>query len=207
MNDATDIAAKLQSLGFTVVRSLDQTKEGMELAIADFAAKASYSDVALFYYAGHGISSKGSNYLVPVDANLPQEVNVPYRCTNANMVLDQMEEAHCKMKIVILDACRNNPFARGWKRSVAENGLAMMQAPKGTFIAYSTAPGDVAQDGKPTDHNSPYTAALLKVLDMPNLELETVFKKVLQIVSDATNDQQNPWTSGSFKGEFIFNKK
>ena len=207
VNDATDIAAKLENLGFTVIRGLDRTQQEMETAIHNFGTQARNYDVALFYYAGHGIQSNGSNYLVPVDANLPEESFVQYKCTNADLVLDLMEKAHCQMKIVILDACRNNPFARSWNRSTNNSGLKFMSAPKGTFIAFSTAPGDVAQDGKEGERNSPYTTALLQTLDTPNLSITDFFQEVLEKVAIKTNDKQNPWVSGSFRGKFIFNQQ
>ena len=163
--------------------------------------------MALFYYAGHGIRCEGINYLVPIDAELPDETSVKYNCTNANMVLDYMDKARCKMKIVILDACRNNPFERSWNRSMDGHGLSIMDAPMGTFIAFSTAPGNVALDGKPGQRNSPYTAVLLEMLDEPNVSLTDFFQEVLERVAQYTNDKQIPWTSNSFRGKFYFNKK
>ena len=207
VNDAVDVAAKLENLGFTVIRSLDQSQQGMELAINDFSSKAKDYDVALFYYAGHGVQCQGNNYLIPIDAHLPEESYVPYKCTNVNLVLDLMEKSNCGMKIVILDACRNNPFARSWNRSVANGGLNVMTAPRGTFIAFSTAPGDVAQDGQAGERNSPYTSALLQTLEIPNLSINDFFQEVLEKVATKTNDRQNPWVSGSFRGKFIFNQK
>lgn len=207
VNDAVDVAAKLENLGFTVIRSLDQTQQGMEIAINDFGNKAKDYDVALFYYAGHGVQCQGNNYLIPIDAHLPEESYVPYKCTNVNLVLDLMEKSHCGMKIVILDACRNNPFARSWNRGVSNGGLNVMTAPRGTFIAFSTAPGDVAQDGQAGERNSPYTSALLQTLEIPNLSINDFFQEVLEKVATKTNDRQNPWVSGSFRGKFIFNQK
>lgn len=204
-NDATDLAAKLESLGFKVIRSLDQTLQGMELAINDFGRQVRNYDVALFYYAGHGMRCDGFNYLVPTDASLPDESYVKYKCINANIVLDVMERAQCPMKIVILDACRNNPFARGWSRGLESEGLGIMTAPKGTFVAFSTAPGDVAQDG--IGRNSPYTTALLQALDVPGLSLTEVFQEVLEKVATSTNERQTPWYSNSFRGKFYFNQK
>ena len=205
VNDAADVTAKLVKLGFVVVRSLNQTKKGMEDAIQLFSQKAKNSDVALFYYAGHGLQCSGSNYMVPVDAKLPSEEYVPYNCTNADLVLDVMEKSGCKMKIVILDACRNNPFSRSWHRSTSGGGLAVMNAPKGTFIAYSTAPGDVALDGGTGQRNSPYTSALLQTFDKKGLSITDFFQEVLERVATTTNEKQNPWTSNSFRGKFVFN--
>lgn len=207
VNDATDMANKLEALGFTVIRSFDQTKMGMETAIQEFGSKANKYDVALFYYAGHGLSCAGDNYLVPVDANLPAESYVAYNCTNANLVLDVMDKAGCDMKIVILDACRNNPFARSWNRGASAAGLNIMAAPRGTLIAFATSPGDVAQDGQVMERNSPYTSALLQTLDTPNLSITDFFQEVLEKVARKTNERQSPWFSGSFRGKFYFNKK
>lgn len=207
VNDATDMANKLEELGFDVVKAIDQTKQGIETAITRFGTKAAGYDVALFYYAGHGIRYEGVNYLVPIDAELPDETSVKYNCTNANMVLDYMEKANCKMKIVILDACRNNPFERSWHRSIDGGGLSIMNAPVGTFIAFSTSPGNVASDGKMGQRNSPYTSALLEMLEKPNISLTDFFQEVLEKVAQKTNDKQIPWTSNSFRGKFYFNKK
>lgn len=207
VNDATDIANKLEKLGFDVIKVLDQTKQGMETVMMQFGRKAANYDVALFYYAGHGVRYEGVNYLVPVNADLPDETSIKYNCTNANIVLDYMEKAKCKMKIVILDACRNNPFERSWHRGLDGGGLSFMSAPAGTFIAFSTAPGDVAADGIAGQRNSPYTSALLEMLDKPNVSLTDFFQEVLEKVARKTNNKQTPWTSNSFIGKFYFNKK
>ena len=204
-NDAADLARKLENLGFTVILSLDQTQQEMETSINNFAQKVRNYDVALFYYAGHGMRSEGFNYLIPTDAVLADESDIKYRCINANLILDKMDKANCPMKIVILDACRNNPFTRGWNRGVENEGLGTMIAPKGTFIAFSTAPGEVAQDG--TGKNSPYTAALLQTLDKPNLSITDFFQEVLEKVATETKEKQTPWTSNSFRGKFYFNRQ
>lgn len=206
VNDATDIADKLESLGFTVIRSLNQTKQELETSINDFGMKAKNYDIALFYYSGHGISCDGANYLVPVDANLPQESYVQYNCTNANLVLDLMERANCGMKILILDACRNNPFAKSWGKGLNDGGLNTMSAPKGSFIAFAAAPGEKAIDGL-GEKNSPYTTALLQCLDEPGLNITELFDKVMEKVADATHEMQMPWYSKSSRGKFIFNVK
>lgn len=205
VNDATDLARKLEDLGFDVIKSTDQTQQGMETAINNFAERVKNYEVALFYYAGHGMRCNGCNYLIPIDASLPNESAVKYKCINANMVLDVMDRAHCQMKIIILDACRNNPFTRAWNRGLENDGLGIMNAPKGTFIAFSTAPGDVAQDG--TGRNSPYTTALLQTLDEPNLSITDFFQEVLEKVATSTNERQTPWTSNSFRGKFYFNQQ
>jgi len=204
-NDATDLSAKLSKLGFVVIKSLNQTKQGMDEVVQLFASRAKNADVALFFYAGHGIQYQGDNYLVPVDAKLPTEEYVKYNCTNANLVLDVMESAGCDMKIVILDACRNNPFARSWHRSTGGGGLGIMNAPKGTFVAFSTSPSDVALDGAEGERNSPYTSALLATLDKKGLSITDFFQEVLERVASTTHERQTPWTSNSFRGKFVFN--
>lgn len=204
-NDATDFAAKLESLGFRIILTTDADKRTIKERLEEFGDLAQNCDVALFYYAGHGIQSKGINYLIPVDAELKSEGYVEDECINANRILEKMEDSRCKSKIIILDACRNNPFVRSWHRGTTTRGLSGMDAPEGTFIAYATSPGNVAQDGE--GRNSPYTEALIKALDIQNLTLEDFFKRVLREVRIKTNKQQTPWTASSFEGDFYFNKK
>ena len=203
-NDATDIANKLESLGFDVMLAVNATHEQMDMKIEEFGTKAHQYDVALFYYAGHGIQSKGTNYLLPVDAQLQSEEQLRYRCTPTNYVLDKLDASGCKMKIVILDACRNNPFERSWHRGANSRGLSIMNAPRGTLIAYATAPGDVANDGE--GRNSPYTEAILTMLDKPGVKLLDFFQGVTEQVIETTNTMQYPWTSQSITGTFYFNK-
>ena len=207
-NDATDMAQKLVALGFDTIIVTDANRRIMDERINEFGQRSKNYDVALFYYAGHGIQSKGLNFLIPIDATLHSEGDVQYNCVNAGRVLTKMDESHCRAKIVILDACRNNPFARSWSRGAGgANGLSVIDAPEGTFIAYATNPGNTAADGVEGCRNSPYTEALLKMLDRPNLSLEKFFKMVLREVKQKTNGGQTPWSSSSFDGEFYFNKK
>jgi len=201
VNDATDIAAKLKKLGFEVVLLTNKTKKQLELALDNFDNKKGY-DVALFFYAGHAVQYKGKNYLIPVDADLKEERDIEYECTPVDRVLAKMEDSGYRLKIITLDACRNNPFARSW-RSMSNGGLSFMNAPAGTFIAYSTAPNEIAQDGK--GRNSPYTAELLKKLDIKRLKIEDLFKKVREGVLEKTNGRQVPWDQSSIVGEFYFN--
>ncbi len=206
VNDATDLASKLEKLGFDVILKLNAGQEIMDKAIDEFGEKAKNYDVAMFYYAGHGIQSKGVNYLIPVDAELASEGDLKYKCVNAGRVLTKLEEANCDMKIVILDACRNNPFERSWHRGVADNGLAVMNSPKGTIIGYSTGPGSVAQDGE--GRNSPYTEALLNVLDKKGVPILDFFQQVTEMVSEKTSEGQMPWMLSALrKGDFYFNPK
>lgn len=204
VNDATDMASKLRTLGFDVIFLTDGTKRNIEDKINEFGEKASHYDVAMFYYAGHGIQYNGSNYLIPIGANMKSKGDIEYECTDMGRVLTKMEESGCKMKIVALDACRNNPFERSWYRGAGQSGLSAVNAPVGTFISYATSPGSTAADGQ--DRNSPYTKALLQTLATPGLTIERVFKDVALKVFNSTNRQQTPWYSSSlFQGDFIFN--
>lgn len=206
-NDATDIAEKLRALGFYVITGIDVNRNDFNDIINVFGKKAQSYDVSLFFYAGHGMQNKGVNYLIPTDAILKEENEIEDKCIDADKVLRTLEEAKCKANILILDACRNNIFERSWHRGVAGGGLAAMSGPIGTFIAYSTSPGKVAKDGNFGDRNSPYTKALLHQLDVPNLSLAQFFENVLIEVDNMTNHDQLPWTTSSFAGSFIFNKK
>lgn len=205
VNDAEDVSFKLEELGFDVILGRDLSKRDVLEKVDEFASRSAQYDVALFYYAGHGIQSEGANYLIPVDVNLKSETDIQYDCVNVSRVLSRLEEEDCKMKIIILDACRNNPFERSWSRSVDKKGLAMMDAPVGTFIAFSTAPGAVAKDG--SGNNSPYADALLEVLDRPGLNIHDVFQDVHDIVVRNTEKEQHPWTSSSLTGRLYLNDK
>lgn len=203
-NDATDISRKLRSLGFEVIEKHDLTLKEFKAAIREFGSKASLYDACLLYYAGHAIERNGKNYLIPVEAVLETQADIEDECVRADFVIDHLEEAKSKMNIIVLDACRNNPITRSWTRSVT-GGLSSMDAPSGTFIAFSTSPGRTADDGD--GRNSPFTEAFLKNLDKPNLQLELFFKEVLQDVRIKTSERQIPWIQSSFYGDFFFNKQ
>jgi len=204
-NDAQDVAEKLKGLGFEVMMKLDATLEDIDKELTDFGLKAKDYDVAMFYYAGHGIQSKGVNYLIPTNIKGLAEDNIKYKCVNMERILDTMEDSQCKLKMVVLDACRNNPLARRWHRSAGVRGLSLMDAPMGTIISFSTAPGSTAQDGN--GRNSPYTEAFLNTLEQPNLDVFHFFQNVGKYVMDKTGKTQNPWLSSSFIGDFYFNKQ
>jgi len=144
VNDARDIAQALRELGFEVIYQEDQSQNDMKRAIRTFGQKARSAGIRLFYYAGPGMQVNGENYLIPVDANFNNEREVEYETVNAGLVLAQMEEVEESLNIIILDACRNNPFARSFRS--ASRGLAAINAPSGRLIAYATAPGSVASD-------------------------------------------------------------
>ena len=201
-NDAQDMAATLQKLGFEVTLTIDATQERMEHNISEFGRQLYQGGVGLFYYAGHGVQVDGENYLIPVGANIQSESDVRYKAVNIGQVLGKMGEARNGLNIVILDACRDNPFAKRFRS--ASRGLAIVSssAVKGTFIAYATSPGKVASDGE--DRNGLYTKQLLTQLQTPGMPIEQVFKRVLQSVERDTNGRQTPWTSSSFSGDFYF---
>jgi TonB family protein len=201
VNDAQDVAAALRDFGFEVLyrENVDQTN--MKRAIREFGARIRGGGIGLFYYAGHGVQVKGINYLVPVDAQIETEEEIEYETVDAGFVLAQMESSRTSVNIVILDACRNNPFARSFRSS--SDGLAQMDAPSGTLIAYATAPGSVARDNA-RGRNGLYTQELLKVMATPNLSIEEVFKRVRISVRSLTQNRQTPWESSSLTGNFTF---
>jgi len=200
-NDSRAITDLLQSLGFEVLSHMDLDLVGMRRALADFGERMAEGGVALFYYSGHGLQVGGKNYLVPLRARLTSERYVAAETVEVDAVLKEMDAARNRLNIVILDACRDNPFARGWKS--AARGLTQMSGPPGTFIAYATDPGDVAADGEPGT-NGVYTAELLRALPEPGLKIEDSFKRAARGVIERTRGRQRPWISSSFTGEFVF---
>ena len=201
VNDATDMAAALQKLGFKVNMKKNANLETMEGAIEDFGNRLKRGGVGLFYYAGHGVQVNGVNYLIPIGAKVNKESDVRYKAVDAGRILDEMANANNGMNIVLLDACRDNPFGKSLRS--ASRGLAIVNnSPTGTFISYSTSPGQVARDGE--GRNSPYTAALLKHIGEPGLSINDVFIKVRQNVRKGTG--QTPWELSSLEGNFYFNQ-
>jgi Caspase domain len=200
VNDAEDMAQALRELGFDVIQKENLNQNDMKRAIREFGEKIKNGGVALFYYAGHGTQVNGSNYLVPIGAQIDKEEEIEYESVDAGFVLAQMDNAGNRMNIVILDACRNNPFARSFRS--ATRGLAQMNAPSGTLIAYATAPGSVASDG--TERNGLYTQELLRAIRTSGLAIEEVFKRVRISVRDLTKGNQTPWESSSLVGDFYF---
>ena len=205
VNDAKLMAATLRALGFTLVgdgAQLDLDKPQFESAVQKFGALAQGADVGLFYYAGHGVQVGGKNFLAPVEANLTKEADVYLQMVDAEAVLSQMEGSGARLNLVLLDACRNNPFGAGTLRAIS-GGLAQMEAPQGTLISYATQPGNVAQDGE--DGDSPYTKALARTIRRPGVGLFDAFNEVGLIVKRATGGAQQPWLSSSpIEGGFYF---
>jgi len=202
-NDAQLIASTLSSLGFDVISRRNSNQTEMKRAIQEFGVRleqAGPNAVGLFYYAGHGVQLNGGNFLIPVGANIARDSDVEIEAVSADWVMQQMRYARNRLNIVILDACRNNPFARSLRS--ADRGLAKMDAPAGVMIAYSTAPGDVASDG--TGSNSPYSEALAKAMRENNQPIEQVFKRTRIAVMAMTSSRQTPWESSSLTGDFYF---
>src|SRR6202165_4485847 len=204
-NDALLVADTLGRLGFTLVGSgaqVDLDKSKFDSVVQSFGNQLIGADVALFYYAGHGLQVRGTNYLVPVTANPTRETDVDFQMVDVALVLRQMEGAGTKLNLVILDACRNNPFGGRGLRA-ADGGLAQIRAPEGTLLSYATQPGNVALDGD--DGHSPYTRALVETMQRPGLDVLQTFNQVGLIVKRATGSSQQPWVSTSpIDGSFYF---
>ena len=201
-NDANLFAATLKGLGFDVIVETDLGLKAMQRAIRSYLAllDAGGKDaVGLVYYAGHGVQVEGVNYLVPVDARIDREGDVAIEAVSASKLLAGLRLAKNNLNIIILDACRNNPF-RGFSRSAAR-GLARLDAPQGSYIVFATAPGDVAADGD--GNNSPFTEALSKYMATPGLNVEQIIKRVGRHVSGITSGRQRPWLSSSVYEDFF----
>ena len=200
-NDAADMAAALGRLGFEVIPVLDGSYAQMDDAILQFSRQLAGADVGLFYYAGHGVQSGGTNYLLPVDTDVQEEFQLKQKAIDASYVLDAMNAAGAPLNIVILDACRDNPWKQMGRSIGGARGLTVVgNAPAGAIIAYATDPGAVAMDG--TGRNGIFTAALLKYLPTPGLDVKDLFDKVGADVSSATKGAQNPWISSKFYGKY-----
>jgi TPR repeat protein len=204
-NDAALIATTLRQLGFTLVGDAAQEnvdKAHFDQLVQNFGRAIQGADVAVFYYAGHGMQVGGSNWLVPTDANPTRPQDLEFQMVNADLVLKQMNGAGTRLNLVILDACRNNPFGALGDRAV-QGGLAQMRAPEGTMISFATQPGNVAADG--TGANGPYATALAASMRKPGLDIFHVFNQVGLAVKHATDGAQQPWESSSpIDGEFYF---
>jgi hypothetical protein len=201
-NDARAISQKLKSLGFEVAEHTNLSRNDMIREIRAFGNKlAAEKGVGLFYFAGHGLQLQGENYLVPVNARIEKQQDVELESVNLRRIMGEMEYASNEMNIVILDACRNNPFERSF-RSGGGNGLASTTAPQGTFIAFATAPGSVASDG--SGDNGLYTQELIKIMGEPGLPIEDVFKKVRVNVYQMSDKKQVPWENSSIFRDFYF---
>lgn len=209
VNDANEIASALKASGFEVILGVDVDKREFDTRVRNFAHLMEDADVAIFFYAGHGLQVAGRNYLIPVDASLQNERDLDFDAQSLDFILKQMELNRAdKTSIVFLDACRDNPFSQNLARSMGTRstaigkGLAQVDTGVGTFIAYSTQPGNVALDGK--GKNSPFTSALAKHAATPGRDLTSVMIDVRKDVLAATAGKQVPWDHSALTGAFYF---
>ena len=200
INDARSMAGTLRDLGFEVRVLENADRMAMQRAVVDFGRKLNENTVGLFYFAGHGMQVRGANYLIPVKAEITSEEEVEVEGLDVAYVMARMATARNQFNIVILDACRNNPFQRSFRST--SNGLAAISAPTGTLIAYATAPGSVASDGDSA--NGIYTAELVKAIRQPGISMEEAFKQARSGVITRTQGRQTPWESSSVVGNFMF---
>lgn len=203
VNDVNAMNKSLKKAGFDVILVKNADRSTMGRAIDDFGSRLKNYDVGLFYFSGHGLQVNGINYLVPLYMKIQGESDVQYEAVDAGKVLAKMEDAGNGMNIVILDACRNNPFKRSFRSS--RSGLAQMDAPTGSFIAFATSPGKVALDGRGS--NSPYVTHMLNNMERKGLTIEKFFKQVRRGVIKDTGRKQVPWESSSLVGDFYFGGK
>ncbi len=208
-NDARAISEKFRALGIEVIEAIDLDYQGMRDALRAFDRALQGADAGIFYYAGHAMEYRGRNYLLPTDTILETEGDVGLGLIEMDRVLQVMETS-VPIRLVFLDACRNNPLARSFRGSLGASraasvgrGLGRIDTAVGTFIAYATAPGDIAADGK--GDNSPFTTAMLTHLEAPGLDISQLMQKVRNSVVEATNQKQIPWDSSSLRGPFILN--
>ncbi len=200
LNDAADMAAALEEVGFRVILRRDADSRTMRQAVREFATELRRADVGLFYYAGHGVQLSGANYLLPVGADIRSEADAEDLSLDVNYVLRTMEESQARVRLVVLDACRNNPYPRSFRS--AARGLAPVSATSGSLVAFATAPGALAADG--SGRNGIYTKHLLASLRDSDSEVLKVFQRTRAGVVRETAGRQTPWESTSLLGEFHF---
>jgi uncharacterized caspase-like protein len=207
VNDADDMTLKLIELGFDVDTLKDASFSQMNSALVTFAEKLKISSVGIFFFAGHAFQLSGENYLAVIDTSISSDYAVEQTAVTLSTVLRAMKYSSVRTGVVILDACRNNPFeGRGTSRSTMSQELAPVSAPKGTLIAFSTSPGEKARDGD-GGRNGCYTKALLKHIDTPNIPIETMFKRVRSTLEQITNAGQTSWEHTSLIGDFRFERR
>ena len=202
-NDADDVSRVLRSTGFEVIDLRDANLAQMRASVRQFGERLMSNDVGLVYYSGHGIEVKGKNYFIPVNTDIKVSDEVADQALDVSLILAKMDSAKKGVNILIVDACRDDPFGRSFRSN--SRGLATMDAPQGTLIAYATAPGSVAADG--TGRNSPFTKHLVRAMQVPNTPIELMFKEVRRAVREETKNQQTPWENSSLIGNFYFSVK
>ncbi|WP_313326062.1 caspase family protein [Pseudomonas qingdaonensis] len=204
-HDAEDIATVLRQFEFDVLEIKDVSHEGMQRALIEFRSQLHLADLGLFFFAGHGLQIDGKNYLLATDTSMEDPVDVRFSSMELDRVIATMERAETTTNVIILDACRNNPWERRWHRSGGTQGLASVYVPRGTLIAFATSPGQTAADGV-GQRNGKYTSALLKHIGTPDCTIEAMFKRVRNTLSVATNGKQISWEHTSLASEFFFNR-
>ncbi len=203
VNDALDIEKKLKDYDFEVILGTDCSVVEMDEKLKEFRDLLETHDVGMFFFAGHGVQIDGCNYLIALDTDASTESRVKYSALSLDLVVDEMAKSNASTKIIVLDACRNNPLDRAWHRDVSTRGLASVYAPKGTIIGFATSPGEIAGDG--VGRNGTYTEALLQHIDTKDCPIEMMFKRVRNTVAAATGGKQTTWEHTSLAGEFYFN--
>ena len=203
VNDALDMEGALKSKGFEVIRVTDGSREQMTQAVRSFELKLKDNSTALIFYAGHGVQARGVNYLIPVDARIQSSADLSTEAIDMDLaIMRRLEDRNPRLSIIILDACRNNPFPASARSAGEQAGLASINAPRGSIVAFSTAPNKTAQDG--TGRNGLYTKHLLKELQVPNRKIEDVFKRVRENVMKESANEQTPWENSAMTGDFYF---
>jgi len=202
-NDAHDLNEILKRLGFTTKKIVDAGIKDQEIAIEKFGIDLNNYEIGLFYFAGHGLQIDGENFLTAIDTQFPTESGAKYSSTPLNKVLTMMDKAKNETNIIILDACRENPYERSWSRGVADRGLAPIHAPKGTIIAFATSPGERALDG--IGRNGLFTSALLTHITDEKIPIEEMFKRVRNSLYAFSNGRQTSWEHTSLSGTYYFN--
>jgi hypothetical protein len=209
VNDAEAVARTLEEIGFKVSLLRNADKRSINEAVEEFSRRLGQGDIGLFYFSGHGVQVDGENYLVPINAQLNRQADAQYDAVPLGKVISAMEATSANAKIIILDACRDNPFYRRWTASTrgsVTRGLATpLTSGRGTLIAFSTSPGKVAADGIGNSPNSPFTSHLLRHLRTPNLEVGQLFRRVRGDMVQATRNEQIPWVSEALVGEVYLN--
>jgi hypothetical protein len=204
IHDAEDIEDRLKRFGFLTQLVTDATNQEMDRALKSFQKLLKKAEVALFFFAGHGIQVTDENFLVAVDSDLEDEITARHSSLSLNRVIETLEQGEASTNVVLLDACRDNPFRSAWARSSAKRGLAPVYVPRGTLLAYATSPGQYASDGK--GRNGEYTAALLQHIDAVDCSIEIMLKRVRNTLNGATGGKQITWEHTSLAGEFYFNR-
>jgi tetratricopeptide (TPR) repeat protein len=203
VNDAQDMEVALKNKGFTVIRVSDGTREQIIQAVRSFELKIKENTTALIFYAGHGVQARGVNYLIPVDARIQSISDLSTEAIDMDLsIMRRLEDRNPRLSIIILDACRNNPFPATARSAGEQAGLASINAPRGSIVAFSTAPNRTAEDG--TGRNGLYTKHLLKELQVPNRKIEDIFKRVRENVMKESANGQTPWENSALTGDFYF---